>query len=74
MILVLDKGADALGLMIDGFPLALRGLRPAHATVPLPPRLAPFAHGLSTNDAGIWVEFDHKGLFRALADQGLQSD
>ncbi|HEU0202886.1 MAG TPA: chemotaxis protein CheW [Burkholderiaceae bacterium] len=68
MVLVLDKGAEALGLLIDGFPVALRGLRATATPVALPPRLAPFAPAVLTAEKAWWIEFDHKELFRSLAD------
>jgi chemotaxis signal transduction protein len=67
MVLVLDKGDRAAGLLIDGLPRVVPPGRPIDPPSALPARLAPFAtRALATGD-GVWLEFDHAGFLTSLA-------
>jgi len=67
MVLVLDKGDRAAGLLIDGMPRVVPQGKPIDQPAALPARLAPFAtNALATGD-GVWLEFDHVGFLTSLA-------
>lgn len=67
MVLVLDKGDAAAGLLIDGMPRAVSQVRPIAQPTALPARLQPFVpHALATGD-DVWLEFDHAGFLTSLA-------
>jgi chemotaxis signal transduction protein len=67
MVLVLDKGEHAAGLLIDGLPRIVPQGRPIEPPGALPARLAPFTpQAVATSDA-IWLEFDHVGFLTSLA-------
>jgi hypothetical protein len=52
MILVLDKGENTAGFVIDGYPCAVAGLRPSNPVPGLPGLLA----------RKVWLEFDNVGF------------
>jgi chemotaxis signal transduction protein len=67
MVLVLDKGDKAAGVLIDGMPRVVPEGTPTDLPTALPARLAPFVpHALTTGDA-VWLEFDHAGFLTSLA-------
>jgi len=67
MVLVLDKGEKAAGLLIDGVPRVVSEGTPIDLPTALPARLAPFApHAVATGDA-VWLEFDHAEFLTNLA-------
>ena len=67
MVLVLDKGERAAGLLIDGMPRVVPEGTSIDLPTSLPARLAPFApQALATGDA-VWLEFDHVGFLTSLA-------
>jgi len=67
MVLVLDKGERAAGLLIDGLPRVVPQGRPIDLPGALPVRLAPFTQqAVATSDA-VWLEFDHAGFLSSLA-------
>jgi chemotaxis signal transduction protein len=67
MVLVLDKGDKAAGLLIDGMPRVVPEGTAIDLPTALPARLAPFApSALATADA-VWLEFDHAGFLTNLA-------
>jgi len=67
MVLVLDKGEHAAGLLIDGLPRIVPQGKPIEPPGALPIRLAPFApQAVATSDA-VWLEFDHVGFLTSLA-------
>lgn len=66
MVLVLDKGDQAAGLLIDGMPRVVPPGKPIEQPTALPARLAPFApQAMATSDA-VWLEFDHVGFLTSL--------
>jgi twitching motility protein PilI len=69
-ILILDKGEDAVGLVIDGLPVALWGMEPVPHLPQLPTALRGHVAAGWTREAEVWLEFDHEGLCRALVEPG----
>jgi chemotaxis signal transduction protein len=67
MVLVLDKGDQAAGLLIDGVPRVVPPGEAIEQPATLPARLAPFASQAITTDDGVWLEFDHPGFLTSLA-------
>jgi chemotaxis signal transduction protein len=67
MVLVLDKGDAAAGLLIDGVPRVVPQGKPIDPPSALPARLAPFAPIAVATEDGIWLEFDHAGFLTSLA-------
>lgn len=66
MILVLDKGEDAVGLAIDGYPAALWGMEPIAHLPQLPTALRGHVSAGYTRDEHVWLEFDHESFFGSL--------
>lgn len=67
MVLVLDKGEHAAGLLIDGLPRVVPQGKAIEPPGGLPTRLVAFtAQAVATRDA-IWLEFDHVGFLTSLA-------
>ncbi len=67
MVLVLGKGDDALGLLIEGHTVALRGLSAAQGGAQaVPARLAPYSPAAWLGQGELWFEFEHASLFSAL--------
>ena len=67
MVLVLDKGDRAAGLLIDGLPRVVPPGEPIDQPATLPVRLAPFASQPIATEDGVWLEFDHAGFLTSLA-------
>jgi len=67
MVLVLDKGDAAAGLLIDGLPRVVPPGAQINVPAALHARLAPFTpRALSSGDA-VWLEFDHAEFLTSLA-------
>ena len=67
-ILVLDKGEDAVALLIDQLPTALPRLSPLQQLPSLPTALrGAVTAGYAAGD-DIWLEFDHQSFFGGLAE------
>lgn len=66
MILVLDKGDRAAGMLIDGFPLPLTGLRTVNQMPPLPEALRAHVGAAYASDEAIWLEMACEGLLLEL--------
>lgn len=58
MLLVVGKGDDALGLIIDGFPKPVDLSRPLAESPPLPDRLREFHRGTYVDDGVVWLDVD----------------
>lgn len=62
-LLILDRGDNMVGLLIDGLPQAIRGTgKPTHIP-PLPSALKRHVSEAYAGDGTIWLEFDHRGFF-----------
>jgi len=66
MILILDKGERAAGVLIDDLPRPLTGLRPVAQVPQLPEALRAFVPAAYADDAGIWLELGYEGLLLEL--------
>lgn len=62
MILVLDKGEQTVGFLIDGYPIALTALRPANQLPGLPQLLEKHVQTMIATNEEVWLEFDHEGF------------
>jgi chemotaxis signal transduction protein len=67
LILVLDKGAQAVGIVIDGLPGTLRGLRAITDMPPIPGALKSHVPAAYLCDSDVWLDLDHRGLFSSLS-------
>lgn len=65
-VLVLDKGENALGLCISGFPQALLGLRQVTRLPQLPERLQEHVSAAWLQEERIWLDFNHESFFDKL--------
>ncbi|NIR32768.1 MAG: chemotaxis protein CheW [Gammaproteobacteria bacterium] len=71
MLLVVGKGEEALGLIIEGFPRAIDLSRPLAETPPLPDRLRDFHRGTYLDDSVVWLDIDLARFVGSLsADMG----
>lgn len=68
MVLVLDQGEGAVGMIIDGFPQALMAMRPIANLPLLPPLLQEHVRAAYIKDERVWLEFEHDGFFSELAN------
>lgn len=66
-VLVLGKGAEAAGFLIDALPRAVALGRVISVPTALPDRLAPFVSAAVASGDAVWLEFDHPGFLRALS-------
>jgi purine-binding chemotaxis protein CheW len=67
MLLVLSRGADAAGVVIDGLPERLRWSDDGAAALDAaPPRLAPHLCGACLIDERLWFDLDCDALLAAL--------
>lgn len=67
MVLVLEKGEHAAGLLIDGLPRVVPPGNALEQPTSLPARLVTFATHARATDDGVWFEFDHVGFLTSLA-------
>lgn len=63
MVLVFGQGKDAVGVIIEGSPIALAGLHPLPNSPPLPDALQNHVPGGYLQDETVWLEFDHNSFF-----------
>ncbi len=61
--LVFDEGEKAVGVAIDGYPVALDGLRPLSGAPVAPDLLRDHVKGGYVQDDNIWLEFDQGSFF-----------
>ena len=66
LVLILDKGEDAVGMVIDGFPQPLSVLRPIAHLPTLPAALQEHVHAGYVKDERVWLEFNHQSFFEKL--------
>ena len=69
MILILDEGDRAVGIKIEGLPQTPELTRRLQRLPPLPAILRDFATAAYVKEGLIWLEFDHRGFFEALANR-----
>ena len=65
-VLVLDRGSDGIGILIDGLPHAVRLGEALHNIPPLHETLQEHVTTAYTSESGIWLDFDHRDFFTAL--------
>ncbi|HEY5993053.1 MAG TPA: chemotaxis protein CheW [Gallionellaceae bacterium] len=63
LALVLGQGDDAVGIIIEGHPIALTRLNALNDFPALPDTLAKYVPTGYTQDDTIWLEFDHHTFF-----------
>lgn len=66
-VLMLGKGDSALGLLIDGLPVALPVETAAAVPEAVPAALQPHLHGAFAQAGLVWLDFDHESFFSAHA-------
>ena len=66
-VLVLGKGTETAGFLIDALPRAVPQERAIAVPTALPERLAPFVSAAVVGGDAVWLEFDHPGFLRALS-------
>jgi twitching motility protein PilI len=66
-ILILDRGDNMVGLLIDGLPQAIRGTGMPTNIPPLPSVLKRHVSEAYAGNGTIWLEFDHRGFFLGVA-------
>ncbi len=69
LVLILDKGEQAVGIVIDGFPQPLQGLRQVSRMPSLPAKLQEHVSAAFFKDSGIWLDFNHASFFENLSRQ-----
>ncbi len=69
MILVIDKGEDALGIAIDGLPVPAPDSAPLNKRPSLPGVLENFTGTVYEHDENLWLEVDISGLVGSLSKQ-----
>ncbi len=66
MVLILDRGEDAVGIPIDGLPQSVTGAGRVSNLPPLPDVLISHVSAAYSQEGAIWLDFDHKPFFSAL--------
>ncbi len=66
MILVLDEGAEAVAMLIDGLPESIDKATRLKRLPPLPQILQDHSHEAYLKDGIVWLEFQHKNFFKSL--------
>lgn len=69
MVLVVDKGDNALGLAVDGVPVGAACDEPVSPLPPLPEVLAGFTRRAFSDGGGLWLEVDLPALVESLAGE-----
>jgi chemotaxis signal transduction protein len=69
MVLIIDKGANAVGIAIDGLPLPAPDRPPLDEWPPLPKALGNFTRSVFQHDQVLWLEVDIPGLVTSLAKE-----
>jgi twitching motility protein PilI len=68
-ILILDKGEQAVGIIIDDLPRALDVSQKLPRLPPLPSVLRACVSEAYSDDSVVWLEFNHQSFFFSLATQ-----
>lgn len=66
LVLILDKGESAVGMVIDGFPQPLAALRSIEQLPALPAALQEHVNAGYVKDEQVWLEFNHQSFFERL--------
>jgi twitching motility protein PilI len=73
LALVFGKGDLAVGVLIDGFPVALSTLREVPHLPPIPDALQDHVHAAYLKDDDVWLEFNHGSFFDEVS-RGIKLD
>ena len=65
-VLVLDQGADGVGMLIDGLPHAVHVRDALNNMPPLHEALQEYVIATYATESGVWLDFDHRGFFTVL--------
>lgn len=71
LVLILGKGEQALGMVIDAFPQPLGDLKPILRRPSLPALLQEHVAAAYVQDEKIWLEFAHDSFFEKLSRHQL---
>jgi twitching motility protein PilI len=71
LVLILDKGEQAVGIVIDGFPQPLQALRQVSRMPSLPANLQEHVSAAFFKDTGIWLDFNHESFFENISRHKL---
>ncbi len=71
LVLILDKGEQAVGIVIDGFPQPLQALRQVSRMPSLPANLQEHVSAAFFKDTGIWLDFNHESFFENISRHRL---
>ncbi len=66
LVLILDKGENAVGMVIDGFPQPLQAMRNIAQLPVLPAVLQEHVSAGYVKDERVWLEFNHESFFEKL--------
>ena len=69
LVLILDKGENAVGMVIDGFPQPLSALRNIAQLPALPAVLQEHVSAGYVKDERVWLEFNHQSFFEKLTSR-----
>lgn len=67
LVLILDHGDKAAGLLVDDFPKPLFDMSALPGLPQLPEELHAHVRGGYMKDDGVWLELDHESFFENLA-------
>lgn len=70
-LLVLNTGQEAVGILINGFPVTLDDTQSLAQFPTLPPILREYSRAVYVQDQEVWVEFDFDGFFQAASNRAL---
>ncbi len=68
LVLILDKGENAIGMLIDGFPQPLSALQKIANLPALPAALQEHVHAGYVKEERVWLEFNHASFFEKLTN------
>ena len=72
-LLILDRGENAVGLLIDGLPQAVTIQQTLSRLPPLPAMLGSHVTKAHVQEGRIWLEFTHHDFFKALSQRIAES-
>lgn len=69
LVLAFGQGDEAVGVVIEGYPVPLTGLRPMSEFPQLPDALAKHVSAGYVQDGGVWLEFDYGTFFEEFCNR-----
>lgn len=67
IILILDKGEYAVGILVREYPCAIDGLRPLFPLPAMPRLIKGYCLKAYKAQGSIWMEFNHRSFFSSLS-------